>query len=429
MERKKFFAQRTGSVTRPETFAIRVDGYDTSGVQTSHKVRGTRLDNGEQVEVTLRSVDYKQNGRFKRSEISDFAAPRKDKQHPGTAEGGTLLVQEAFKQGDGTYASRWIQSLSHTAGEAHVFMATVHVGPVKFGAKTNDFPQGRPYSLMTILHDGDFSQLSPEMADALKLTPPFKVDSVEELREAVTDLMTDGLGVGVRVSNADGFDAMYVGKKKDLSPADAAAAFLKDVEPIAEAINSGEALCEVIPYGNMWAGPTTVEIMQKNQVVISRLRQFNVETTDEKGRTYPVSVYRPAIVAARMTKPDGDARRTVFFSHFEPVWTRQPVHGLVSALCFASTEHLAPEPPKLNVPAPGANAAPGVGGDNGADGPVTGPGSFDAGEGGLDDDLMAAAGAAGSESDIGDDIPGPGAQSPAEPKAAPRGRYAGRARA
>jgi hypothetical protein len=424
MERKKFFAQRTGNVSRPETFAIRVEDYDTSGAKsTEHRVRGERLDTGEMVEVTLRKVDYNQTGRFKRSEIADFAAPRKDRQHPGTAAGGTLLVQEAFKQQDGSFAARWMQSLSHTEGEAEVFMATIHVGPVKYGTtKTEEFPQGRPYSLMTVLHDGDFRHLSQDMADVLKLTPPFKVDSVDELREAVSDLLNDGLGVGVRVSNPDGFDAMYVGRKKDVSVEEAVNTFLKDVEPIAEAINAGEAVCEVVPYGNVWAGPATVDIMQKNSVVSSRLRQFNGENTDDKGRTHPVNVYRPAIVAARLTKPDEAGRRTVFFSHFEPVWTRQPVHGLVSALCYAKTEHLAPEPPKLNAPAAGGNDAPAAGDT----GPDSEQGSFD---GGMDEDLMAAAAGAAGGDDIGDDIP-PAAEAQPEPsRPAPRARYAGRARA
>lgn len=423
MERKKFFAQRTGNVSRPETFAIRVEGYNTSGAKsTEHRVRGERLDTGEMVEVSLRKVDYNQTGRFKRSEVADFAAPRKDRQHPGTAAGGMLLVQEAFKQDDGSFAARWMQSLSHTEGEAEVFMATIHVGPVKYGAtKTDEFPQGRPYSLMTVLHDGDFRHLSQDMADVLMLTPPFKVDSVDELREAVTDLLNDGLGVGVRVSNPDGFDAMYVGRKRDVTVEEAVGAFLKDVEPIAEAINDGEAVCEVVPYGNVWAGPATVDIMQKNGVVASRLRQFNIENTDGQGRTHPVNVYRSAIVAARLTKADENGRRTVFFSHFEPVWTRQPVHGLVNALCYAKTDHLAPEPPKLNAPSAGGDAP--AAGDAGPD---SEPGSFDAG---TDDDLMAAAAGAAGDADIGDDIP-PAAEAQQEPaKPAPRARYAGRARA
>jgi hypothetical protein len=417
MERKAFFAKRGGNVSRPETFAIRVEGYDVNAKPPV--VHGTRLDTDEQVSVSLRDITYKQTGRFKRSEIADFAAPRKTNQHPGTAIGGSLLIQEAFKDADGRYAARWIQSLAHTEGEAEVFMATIHVTPVKRGRGTDQFPDGRPYSLMTIMYDGDFRHLSQDMADALKLTPPFKVDSVEELREAVTDLLKDGLGVGVRVSNADGFDAMYVGRKKDATTEESVAAFLKDVEPIADAINAGDAVCEVIPYGNMFAGPATVDIMQKNPVVQSRLVQFNHEGADDKGRTYPVSVYRPAVVAARLTEPDANGRRAVFFSHFEPVWTRQPVHGLVSALCHARTDHLAPEPPKLNI---GNAAQPAANGDSGPD---SEPGSFDAGL--ADDDLVGAAVAAGGNGhDIGDDIPPAAEQQAPAAESKPRSRYAGR---
>ena len=194
MERKSLFARRGGNVTRPETFAIKVEGYDTSGNQIErHKVHGVRIDTGEPVAVTLRKVDYKRRGRNTRSEIATFAEPRKDRQHPGTTIGGTLLVQEAFKQPDGTFAARWIQSLSHTPDEAEVFMATVHVAPVKNGVKTDEFPDGRPYSLMTVLHDGNFSHLSQEMVDILGITPPVKVLNTDELREELLACLDFGL--------------------------------------------------------------------------------------------------------------------------------------------------------------------------------------------------------------------------------------------
>lgn len=427
MERKSLFARRGGNVTRPETFAIVVEDYDTSGnLAERHKVRGKRLDTGEVVDVTLRKVDYQKKGRNVRSEIADFAAPRKDRQHPGTSIGGTLLVQEAFKQNDGTFAARWIQSLSHTPGEAEVFMATIHVTPVRNGAKTETYPDGRPYSLMTVMHDGNFENISGDMAEILKYTPPFQVNNIDELREALTDLMSDGLGVGVRVKTDDGFDAMYVGRKRDVSPAELVDAFMKDVEPISEAINSGEALCEVIPYANMWAGPTTVDIMVKNEVVKSRIRQFNHESTDGRGRTHPVQVFRPAVVAARMTKPGDNGSRSVFFTHFEPLWTRQPVHGLVTALCYAQTENFAPEPPRLNAPAANAQEPAANGGEPG-DGMDSGYGSFEGGP--SDDDLMGAAASAGAPSgDIGDDIlPAHEEAAPAPAESRPARQYRRRA--
>jgi hypothetical protein len=390
MERKSLFAKRNASANRPETFAIRVDSYDTANKPNT--VRGTRIDNDAEVVVFLRDVDYNSSGRFKRSEISTFAEARKDRQHPGTAPGGVLLIQEAQAQADGTFGARWIQSLSHTEDEAEVFIATVHVSPVKKGKGNKDF------SLMTLMHDGDFSRLTQEMGEALKLTPPFVVDTVKDLRDAVESLLTDEIGVGVRVSNAENFDALYVSRKKDLTVKQSVDGFMASIAELEEQINSGELTCEVIPYGNVWAGPATTEIMLKNKVVQSRLARFNDNAVGSNGNTYPVSVFRPTIVAARMTKADAQGKRSVFFSHFEPLYTRQPVHGLVNAIAHAQTEVLAPEPPKMDGPGqkPGA-AAPGAEPEAG---PETDHGSFEAGgPGSFDDvDLMQAAGSiAGGE--------------------------------
>ncbi|MEJ6002674.1 hypothetical protein [Paucibacter soli] len=402
MERTHLFAKKTSGNARPETFAIKVIAYDTTGKQ--HMVHGKRLDNGEEVSVYLRDVEYERRSSFKRSEIKDFAAPRKDRQHPGTAPEGILLIQEAFPQGDNKFGARWIQSLSHTKGEAEVFMATVHVSPVKRGnAKSADFPEGRPYSLMTVLHDGDFRHLSDEMADALKLQPPFQVQNTAELKQALTELLSDGIGAGVRLSSSAGFDAMYVGRSRDSSPDDDVAAFMKEIEPMQEAVDSGEFACEVIPYGNVWAGPKTTDVMMANKVVQNRLKQFNQEAVSDAGRSYTLTNYRPAIVAVRLTDPGADGKRAVFFSHFEPLWTRQPTAGLVNAICYAQTDVLSPEPPKPTT----ANAVNPT--EPEARGEVldSGFGSFDA-----SDDLMGAAGGPpgqGGDHDIGDDIPAGGA--------------------
>lgn len=415
MERKPLFAKKSSSAARAETFAMRVDSYDITA--QPRVVKGVRVDNDEEVVVYLRDVEYNSSGRFKRSEISDFAAARKDRQHPGTAPGGTLLIQEAMPQANGTYGARWIQSLSHSEGEAEVFIACVHVTPVKKGAN------GKDYALMTILHDGEFGRLTQDMGDALKLTPPFKVDSLDELKDAVTMLLNDGIGVGVRVSTVEkNFDAMYVAKKKDQTVPQAVDTFMANVADLGESIGDGSMICEVIPYSNVWAGPATTEIMVKNKVVQSRLARFNEQAVGTNGNTYPVSVFRPAIVAARMTKVDEAGKRAVFFSHFEPLYTRQPVNGLVNAIAHARTEHLAPEPAKPEVPGakPAAPAAAPAGPQD--SGPDSGAGSFDGG-GFMDDDLMGAAESTAAEPEFVASAP---VAEPEAAKPAATRRYAGR---
>ncbi|MFK4705801.1 hypothetical protein ABIC83_002640 [Roseateles asaccharophilus] len=340
-KRTQLFAPRTGN--RPETFAITVKGYNTTAPQPF--VTGTRIDTGEDVNVYLRQdVKYKR-GSHKRSEIKDFAATRKDRQHPGTQVGGTLLVQEAFKQPDGTFGARWIQSLSHAPGEAQVFIATAHVSQVRLGKKSQDFPEGRPYAQMTVLHDGNFAHLDEDMAAQLKLCKPFQVNNIEELQQALTELLTDDIGVGVRVIADDGFDAKYVAHRSGDDPVVSVGNFMKDIGGLTEMIDAGTLRVEVIPYTNIWAGPKTTEAMVKNPVMAGRVGRFNVQQQGDQG-PYNVPQYRPTIVAVRFN----ETKETAFFSHFEPLITRQPSPGLVNALAHAQTELLAPEVPKPDAP-------------------------------------------------------------------------------
>jgi len=417
--RKSLFAKKPSTVVRNENFAIRVESYDTKSKPNT--VKGVRIDNNETVSVFLRDVEFKSNGTYKRSEISTFAEPRKDRQHPGTAIGGILLVTEAERQANGTYGSRWIQSLSHSDGEAEVFVANIHVGYLKDGS------DGKPHSMMTIIHDGDFGHLSPQMIEAMKLTPPFKVDSVDELKESVGSLLEENIGVGIRVSNGDGFDAFYVSRNKNVTAEQALDGCMANISEIAEAINTGAMTCEVIPYGNLWAGPATTTIMATNKVVQSRLDRFNESFVHQNGKTYPIAVFRPAIVAARMTKEGADGSRSVYFSHFEPLNTRQPLHGLVNAIAHAQTPHLSPEAPKpvtANSNGAAANSAPQTPSQGGDDRPDGGQaqqghqhpqddiaGSFDGGF--VDDDLIGAAESLSTNQSP--DIPAPQEPDPARP--------------
>jgi hypothetical protein len=346
MERKSLFK-------RPErepaqTFALTVESYDVRA--NPPHVKGKRVDNGEDVTVFLRT-DFEMNkGKFKRSEIKDFAAERRDRQHPGTVEGGILVVQEAIKQPNGSFGARWLQSLSHHPGEAFVFHGTVHVSPVKQAAGS-----GKDYSLMTVLHDADFSQLPPDVADLLKATDPFKVTGSEMLREAATAMLEDGLGVGVRFVDPDNsFDSTYLKRKKDESIEQAVSNFMAEIAEILPAVDAGEMTCEVVPYSTIWAGPATLDVMLNNRPAQQRLARFNESRTvirKEQGRevekTYNVQLFRPAIVAVRVTEPDEKTGlRSVYFSHFDPLNTRYPSEYLHNALAYAQSPLLSPTPPR-----------------------------------------------------------------------------------
>ena len=157
----------------------------------------------------------------------------------------------------------------------------------------------------------------------------------------------------------------------------------------------------------------------------SRLKMFNPH---EEGRRYPSNMFRKAIVAFRLTEPRENGERAAYFSHFEPVFEqdRSPVKGLVNAIAYAQTEHMAPKTPRPDAPAQQQAAAPEQGGASGDEPRDSTYGGFDAGS---DDDLMAAAGAAGHGADIGEDIPAQPEPTPPVEQPRPsagRSRYAAR---
>lgn len=427
MQRTPFFPKREPAA-RAENFAFTVTGYDTS--KKPHSVSGVRIDNGESVRVTLRDIkdlNVTYQGSNVRSEIADFAAPRAHNQHPGTIAGGVLLAQDAFKQADGSFAARWLQSLSHRPGEAHVFVALAHVGDVRVARAKGDGSPPKRFSMMTFLHDGSFGPgVGEEGLEALKVTPPFKVDSAEVLKDATTALLADGLGVGIRLSNAEGFDAIYISRGKDETNEAATSRAMENVKDLIPAIEGGELTCEVIPYSNVFSGPKTTDIIANNKVVQGRLKQYHAEREEEGGKTYPVTVFRPTIVAVRLTKANEHGQQSAFFTHFEPLYSQPPIHGLVNAICHAKTEHLCPEvkPPAPLTRAQPANSAPGADAPGAASQPSnanestppahesTDGAAFSAGFDDMDDDLMDAANRASHDLDVPQDALPPQATVP-----------------
>ena len=433
MERKSLFGNKRngGTGNRPETFAMVVESYDLES--KDHAVIGRRLDNGQQVRVTLRQNVQQNNPEYSRSEVADFASPRVDRNHPGTEPGGVLLAQEAFQNEDGVFAARWLQVLSHNPGEAEVFMATVTVSDVAVKTETvGNRPKIKYSCYMQLMHNGDFSGCSLETQEQLKVTPPFTVGNVAELREAVAALLMDDLGVGIRVFGEDGFDGSYIRydrkAHKALNTEDeqlahaqkAADEYIRGIGELAAQIDAGNVSCEVVPYSTIWAGPKTAQSLKTRPVMQQRLGRFG-ETIERTNRDpLRVQVYRPAVVAIRRTQPDEHGQSAIYFSHVEPLNTRPAMRGISDAVAFAATRNLAPEVPAQNAnaaqsaaaapaPAPAQHAAQDSGPDSGF-----GPSNDDL-MGGLDDSFSA-----GYEEQPFDALPAtpPAAAAATQPRAA-----------
>ncbi len=346
---------------RPETFAIQVQGYDVKS--PIHTVSGVRLDTGDPVKVSLAKIDNPGTGKKKRTEIAQFAAPRKKDQDASTEVGGILMVEQALRQGDGTYSARWLTSLSHHPQEAEVFMATVHMTPVKTG------PKGKPYSLLTLIHTGDFSHLSDDMKDALRIVDPQPVSNVEELEQTLKDFLDNNIGAGVRLKAGDEFDGVTVSPRKDSTSEQVVADFMKTRldDDIKAMLDAGQIQCEIIPYTNVWGGKDTVASLLESQEkyeqsgnhngVSQRIARFNESMIGNNGQPRNVDVFRPAIVAVRFTKEDEQGNRSAYFTRVEPLFTAPPLKGRAAAIKYAQTEFFKPDLPSITRPAADVPAA------------------------------------------------------------------------
>lgn len=344
--RQSLFNAPTARSAPSEAFPIKVMSYNTADPQESkHTVTGQRLDNGEVVTVSLGAFTKKPGSAFDRPSVKVLSSPREYRNDPGTEIGGILLVEDASPVAPGVYVSRWLRSLSHTATEAEVMIVTAHVSNVRYSKESN----GKPFASITFLHDGNMDHLSQDMMDALKLTSPGQVTNLDELRGGLMDLLDAGVSAGVRVSNESGFDGMFLSPKQGVSTEERVNEFVDKVFPaeLIEQIERGGMVAELIPFSSVWAGPKTVDAMNKNAIVKNRLARYHdQERVEGRAREYinDVNLFRPTVVAMRLTDADEHGNRAVYFTHFEPMYTRQPVVGLRNAIAHAETELLAPEP-------------------------------------------------------------------------------------
>lgn len=344
--RRSLFQAPTRGGQRSEVFPIKVQSYDTASTDPrDHTVTGVRLDNSEIVTVSLRDIEKKKGSAFERPSVATLSSTREFRSDPGTEIGGVLLIEDAQKVADGLYTSRWMRSLSHNAEEAEVMIVTAHVTPVRY----TQSKEPKPFASIVFLHDGNMSHLSQDMIDGLNLMMPAKVDDVTHLRDCMIEVLSTGASAGVRVSNAEAFDGLYLSPKEGVPAEKLVDEFITKSVPaeVLESINNGSMICELIPYSSVWAGPKTVDAMTKNVTVRNRLERYRdqEEGQGQNGsKVYDVNLFRPTIVAMRLTKPDAEGRRGLYFTHFEPLNTRQPVVGMRNAIAYASTEDFAPVP-------------------------------------------------------------------------------------
>lgn len=224
--------------TEGQNIAIVVESYNTEGADpTKHTVTGKALHNGETMTISLRADKDAANRRFKRAEVSNWAAKR-DK--AATDVGGVILFEGVFKYPQG-YTAKWGNALSHTPDEASVFIA--HACPVATKNKKFAF-------------------------DVVRVPAARAVSTVEELEAALAEAMSPGPfsfavvrasdGEKVTVRKAERYKKNDEGKFEQIEAAEAAKLFLTTQFGQALVANIGTGfVTEVIAGERIFAGKDT----------------------------------------------------------------------------------------------------------------------------------------------------------------------------
>ena len=366
MERANLFTSPPASQS-PESFALRVDAYDTQSATPA--VIGRRIDTGLPVRVFLRRQPGAANEHsvYTRPEISDFAAERVDQSHPGTAPGGVLLAQSAFRQADGSWGAGWIQSLSHTESEADVFVANCTWLQSRQRSSASG-EEREPSLFLRFISDGQFDSVSEQGLARLRVVKPFNVSSVAELRDDLLKLIDARMGAGVRILRGDyvdgrfqpsQFDARYLVPRSDISAQDVVGGFMQSVSGAAAAIESGEMRVEVIPFSTVRIGRVAADGLLSAQED-SRLGAF--WRRDSNDVSAPVTPrYVRSIVAVRHVNPGTGEIVTPYVTHAYPIGTRGAGLSLQDAIRFADTplmqgSRFVEAHPRSAAPAPAARA-------------------------------------------------------------------------
>lgn len=348
-----------------ENFPFCVTGYNTEAKPPY--MTGYRMDrDGPDFNICLRDVDGINKGTHKRPEIIKFASKRQYKNDPGVEVGGVVYVQEAAPVSPGLMSSRWISVLSHTEDEAHVIMCTAHFDAPRVGKdKIKDGVKvpGTPYSRATILFDFDREYIDDRLADLIGYTEPFRVVSLDDLRDGVLKLLDKNrnVGAGIRLKittdeDGDVFDTLNLSRGADQIPLETLVEeFITNQLPegIEDMLKQDGTVLEVIPYAYVFMGRDTAseslkkieaaEAAGKQSVPGLKASRYAYKYKDEKQIERTSALFGDSVVAIRII-PTTDGGTMAFFTACEPLFKRNETFlGLRDALAYTQTENFAPE--------------------------------------------------------------------------------------
>lgn len=328
-QRKNLFAKaRTEEASgagknKMENFPIEVVAYE------GDSVKGVRLDNNEEVTVVLRDLPEKDvASKFSRPDVASFAAKRSKN---ATEVGGTLMVEGAFKQENGTFSARWLKVLSHFAGEAYTIPSSLVNLSVRSRA------DGKQFGVVDIIPtkkwiDSDY--------EAVGMQPPTLINDRKQLISVMRDTLASTGRLGVRIAaledGVESLDAICVfaktsADKKSYEVDEAIERFEKsyDAEQL-DALFAGGRV-EVIPMRSVFVGPMAFEAMEKEKAAGPNNGAINHFAGDEKD-----VIYAEAVVTLRAREDKSQYVTAV--TKIGPIQAT----NVGDALAFVATENIEP---------------------------------------------------------------------------------------
>ncbi|MEG1971196.1 MAG: hypothetical protein RR101_13885 [Burkholderiaceae bacterium] len=329
-----------------ENFLLEVTGYDTKANPPC--VFGKRLDTGEETRVTLRKLKAAEAEKRTNS-IEKLSGPVKPGMTTtGTGVGGTLMVEQAFAQPDGSYTARWLTAMTHSPEEGVVLDVVAHVSPVKTNEAT-----GKAWSRVNLVQNASLQNLPDAYREQLKIVDPFVVEDENDLQAGLEELLEYGVGAGVRLRMGSSFDAVYVSQARDRSPQESVAQFMGTyiTDSIRQGIADGSCVVEVIPYSTVFVGKKFRENLEKAEPATwgARLSRSNPQVYDpERERARTVAAYQRMFIAVRLSDPNEAGERGIYVSNFgfpNSARASKPLEGLSEAIAYANTPAFAPQLP------------------------------------------------------------------------------------
>ncbi|WP_027859719.1 hypothetical protein, partial [Marinobacterium jannaschii] len=305
----QFAVKNNTSQRSAQNIPVKVEGYLLTGDfgrGADDRIRGTRLDTGEPVEVVLRSLKNKPHLEAKRPTIRSFSEPRRHQLDNGIAPSGIIMLEKAYpdakklpyEAGLTVLNAEWLRGYVPHQTEGYVLTGKARIAPARVPAKLSEDPNVVPESFLSIeimqehraisvtdevqLQKELLQLLDPSIKDGRYMTPLACANPIAYLRiskDSESQLLSFKTSF---VEDAGGFrsPAPIETTSADLL---GAGGRLQAMLPVAARALAAGYTIEVIPGEKPWIGPAAREKSLSNNSPISTTELHFVDENGAEG--------------------------------------------------------------------------------------------------------------------------------------------------